>query len=225
MTAIRQAFRLGGWTAALLCVTAVGCGKIPKPVDVTGKVVFFGARPKAPLLISLHPQEDANKMSTPSALIDASDGSFKLEKCLPGRYKATVAVVPVQVGGGPPGAPAPPRGFRARPAFRPFTWTPRPARGTWLCRKPAKTDWFLACPRRESGKSRTVVPRPRSATSLSPRSRLPGTHCRRGSASRLVRSAGSPPGSSFPCRAWERDSPSGSAAFAFPVRSAPAPIR
>ena len=111
MTAIRQALRLGGWTAALLCVTAVGCGKIPKPVDVTGKVVFFGARPKAPLLISLHPQEDANKMSTPSALIDASDGSFKLEKCLPGRYKATVAVVPVQVGGGPPGAP------RATPGF------------------------------------------------------------------------------------------------------------
>lgn len=104
MRGLPRASCVVGCAAALACL-AVGCGKKPTPVDVTGKVQFAIPRPKAPLLLSLHPQEDANKTSNPSAVIDDKDGSFKLEKCLPGRYKATIAVVPLQVGGGPSAAP------------------------------------------------------------------------------------------------------------------------
>ena len=99
----RAANRFG--CATLLACLAFGCAKKPTPVDVTGKVEFAVPKPKSPLLLSLHPLEDANKTSNPSSVIDDKDGGFKLEKCLPGRYKATIAAVPLQMGGGPSAAP------------------------------------------------------------------------------------------------------------------------
>jgi hypothetical protein len=94
-----------GATAVALVVLAAGCTKPPTPVDVDGKVVFEVPRPKAPMLVRLHPRDDANKSSTPTSPQPiGEDGSFHLPKCLPGRYKATLVLVPNQVGGNPTAA-------------------------------------------------------------------------------------------------------------------------
>jgi hypothetical protein len=90
--------------ALLLGLAAAGCGKPPKPVDVTGKVAFEVPRPAGPLVLSLFPLDDANKTCTPSAVLDDKDDSFRLKGCLPGRYKATLALAPLQQGGGVPAA-------------------------------------------------------------------------------------------------------------------------
>jgi hypothetical protein len=95
----------GVLAVAALFLLAAGCEKKPKPVDVSGKVVFAVPRPTAPLIVYLHPLDDANKSCTPTSQPIAEDGSFRLTKCLPGRYKATLAPVAIQIGANPPSAP------------------------------------------------------------------------------------------------------------------------
>jgi hypothetical protein len=99
-----------GLTFASLFLLPAGCDNNPKPVDVTGKVVFAVPRPTAPLIVTLHPRDDANKTCTPTSQPIGDDGGFRLTKCLPGRYKATLIPVPSQLG---PSAPASPGGVAA----------------------------------------------------------------------------------------------------------------
>ncbi|HVS35140.1 MAG TPA: hypothetical protein VMS17_06125 [Gemmataceae bacterium] len=88
--------------AAVVLILAAGCRKAPAAVDVAGKVDFSVSRPDATLVLSLHPLDDFNKTCTPSAVLE-TDGQFKLPQCLPGRYKATLAVVQAAGPAGPAG--------------------------------------------------------------------------------------------------------------------------
>ena len=100
---MRRAFRRGRVFAAAVLLLA-GCHKPPAPVDVAGKIEFTVPRPAATLVLNLHPLEDANKGCTPSAVVE-TDGRFKLERCVPGRYKATLVVAQAASGANPPAAP------------------------------------------------------------------------------------------------------------------------
>jgi hypothetical protein len=78
-----------------LLLAAAGCGKkpAPVPVPVKGRVEFARERPKALLVLKLHPLEDKNAAANPVIPIQ-SDGSFA-NSCLPGRYKATLVAAPL----------------------------------------------------------------------------------------------------------------------------------
>lgn len=72
---------------------AAGCAKQPvPPVDVQGKVVNAAGKPFAEIVLTFHPQDDANRGELPSPLTDKA-GGFRF-RCLPGRYKVTAAVPP-----------------------------------------------------------------------------------------------------------------------------------
>jgi hypothetical protein len=101
---MRRAIRTSRALAAAALLLAVGCRRAPAPVDVAGKIEFTVPRPNATLVLNLHPLEDANKSSMPTAVVEP-DGRFKLERCVPGRYKATLVVAQAASGANPPAAP------------------------------------------------------------------------------------------------------------------------
>jgi hypothetical protein len=104
LTPVKRA-SLSKWlavSASLLVVFSPGCGKAPEvPVQVRGKVITADGKPVSGLVITFYPQEDVNRQKVPSDLL-GKEGTFSVT-CLRGRYKVTVAPVPVQ-GSGMPGA-------------------------------------------------------------------------------------------------------------------------
>jgi hypothetical protein len=89
---MRTAVGLGllGW------LLLAGCTKPPPPapVEVKGRLLR-GGKPLTHMVVTLHPREDQNKNNRPIAAVDPKSGQFQLQ-CVPGRYKVTVAPIPVQ---------------------------------------------------------------------------------------------------------------------------------
>jgi hypothetical protein len=82
----------------VLAFTLAGCSKEPsaKPVPVKGKLLSADGQPVANMVLTFHPQEDANKTNSPQGVTD-KDGAFHCD-CLPGKYKVTVVPVPTRHG-------------------------------------------------------------------------------------------------------------------------------
>jgi hypothetical protein len=93
---------------AATLLLASGCRKPPVgEADIAGKLEDSDGKPLAKMIVRFHPQDEANKFRTYSAPTKA-DGTFVC-RCLPGRYKATLASVPNPTGAAPAdgkGAPA-----------------------------------------------------------------------------------------------------------------------
>jgi hypothetical protein len=89
-----------------LLVIAAGCGgrREATPVNLEGVVKFEDQKPVPEMILNLHPQDAANQNNRPTDLV-SKGGSFKM-KCLPGKYKVTVAPIPKQ-GGSAANNPAP----------------------------------------------------------------------------------------------------------------------
>jgi hypothetical protein len=121
--------RLGAVTLALALICAGSCKpRQPDPVEVAGRVEWGAGRPLDGVVITFHPDDEANKKGN---LLSApvERGQFS-GKCLPGRYKVTLTSL---AGGSrhPAGATdpgsgaAPEKGGGAIPAqFRNATETP-----------------------------------------------------------------------------------------------------
>ena len=94
-----------GFGPAIVLLT--GCGKTPEVAyAVKGKVVNADGKPVTGLVITFYPQDEVNQKNVPSGYL--KDGTFNLD-CLRGRYKVTIAPVPVRGGGMPGAAPKHPR--------------------------------------------------------------------------------------------------------------------
>jgi hypothetical protein len=89
----------------LVLLVGAGCGK-PAPLDpvaVAGRVVSGDGKTLPRLILTFHPQEESNRRNMPSAAPNPADGKFST-KCLPGRYKVTLAMDRGDPGsGGDPG--------------------------------------------------------------------------------------------------------------------------
>lgn len=87
---------------ALLCLLVIqGCSKkaaIPAPVDVAGEVVYSDGKPVADLIIAFHADDETSaKGRIPSGVLDRN-GKFAISSVTPGRYKVTLAPIPMHAG-------------------------------------------------------------------------------------------------------------------------------
>jgi hypothetical protein len=87
----------------LACLLLAGCTKPPPPAFVTvkGRLLRSG-KPLTQMVVTFHPREDQNKNNRPIAAVDSKTGQFELQ-CLPGKYKVTVAPIPLQQAAAPAG--------------------------------------------------------------------------------------------------------------------------
>lgn len=78
--------------ASLVLVCVLGCGTAPlEPVPVAGRLVVEGKQRWPTVVLTFHPQDEANRRSVPSVAPKPTDGTFRLT-ALPGRYKVTLVV-------------------------------------------------------------------------------------------------------------------------------------
>lgn len=76
----------------LLLVCILGCGKAPlEPVPVAGRLVVEGKKRWPTVVLTFHPQDEANRRALSSVAPKPSDGTFQFT-ALPGRYKVTLVV-------------------------------------------------------------------------------------------------------------------------------------
>jgi hypothetical protein len=105
-----------------LCVVLAGCRKPPPvPVPVKGRVQGPPGQSVNGLLLTFYPDDESNKKGRLLSKVLDEEGRFEGE-CLPGRYKVTLAPVPIHVGGDPAGAGA----------GKPGRGTPGPAKAEGL---------------------------------------------------------------------------------------------
>ena len=82
-------------------VALAGCSKTPPaPVVVKGRVTQADGKPVANMIVTFTAREEGNKSSRPIAMLDAA-GQYEVT-CIPGKYKVSLAAIPVQAGGGSP---------------------------------------------------------------------------------------------------------------------------
>jgi hypothetical protein len=105
-----QLQRVAGLLGILLALCTFGCQKSPppKPVQVTGLVVYSNGQPVTGKVITFFPSDDNNSRGVaPTIVLEGKDGRFKVE-CLPGKYKVTMMPIPIGSGGGPGNIESPP---------------------------------------------------------------------------------------------------------------------
>lgn len=133
--------------ALALLVLASGCKKPPppEPVVLKGRVEYAGGKPVDRMVLTFQPADDAGRGNRPVAAVNK--GRFEV-KCLPGRYKVTLAAVPLQHGAaGPAGGPDAAPGKLPRPD-KPGTIPPHYA-------NPETSPWDVTVP--EGGKDDLVL--------------------------------------------------------------------
>jgi hypothetical protein len=94
------------WLTAglILSLCLIGCGKKgPAPVAVKGQVQYADKKPVTNMVLTFHPLDDTNKNNSPLCLVE-KEGQFQVNM-LPGRYKVTLANIPLGSGNGPAGGP------------------------------------------------------------------------------------------------------------------------
>jgi hypothetical protein len=88
--------RVPAWllVALVLAAPTTGCKKktLPTPVPVKGRVVDADGKPLDRLILFFHPSDKENQVRIPPA-VAVNNGRFET-KCLPGRYKVTLGVIP-----------------------------------------------------------------------------------------------------------------------------------
>ncbi len=84
-----------GWLAGPGCSRKAA---IPPPVDVTGEVVYSDGKPVSDMIIAFYADDEISaKGRVPSGVLDKS-GKFSISGVTPGRYKVTLAPIPVGAG-------------------------------------------------------------------------------------------------------------------------------
>lgn len=92
---------------ALACLLPIGCRKKPLPkVAIAGVALNAQNKPLDKLIIKFHPQDEDNKFSSLETAVN--NGKFE-GKLQPGRYKVTLAIIPIEVGPGAGGPGTPPQ--------------------------------------------------------------------------------------------------------------------
>jgi hypothetical protein len=91
--------------AAVVSLAVASCAgkKDAAPVGVQGQVQYTSKKPVANMVLTFHPLEDTSRSRLPTFLLD-KDGRFE-DRIPPGRYKATLAPIPVGSGHGPAAGP------------------------------------------------------------------------------------------------------------------------
>jgi hypothetical protein len=86
------------WAAPLLMLLALGCGRGPKLVPVSGRVLYADGRPVTAASVCFTPDADKGNTGTLATGLLALDGSFTLrthphgDGAMVGAYKVTVSL-------------------------------------------------------------------------------------------------------------------------------------
>ena len=88
-----------------LAVLTCGCGKKPaaEEVDIAGRLEDAAGKPLPRMIVHFYALDEANKHARAWTCATQAGGDFK-GRCLPGRYKVTVAAVPLGTGTADPGS-------------------------------------------------------------------------------------------------------------------------
>src|SRR5262249_14925972 len=101
--------QIGCGLLGLLGLLLAGCGgsKPLAPVKVKAQILDQSKKPLVKVAVRFHPQDQGNTSNSPTSYTD-DKGRFEVD-AIPGRYKITIATIPIHGGasgapGGQPGA-------------------------------------------------------------------------------------------------------------------------
>jgi hypothetical protein len=96
----RDRLAVAAWAAAGLLAIS-GCTRkpeLPAPVDVTGEVKFADGRSITGMIICFHADDElTGRGKSPTGVLDEA-GKFAISGVTPGRYRVTLAPIPVGAG-------------------------------------------------------------------------------------------------------------------------------